>query len=60
MQPLTTFEFTEPLTGTIADQRRKRRQAFLLFLADTLKRKLTKAEIAELRQRLRERAKVRA
>lgn len=60
MQPLTTFEFTEPLTGPIVEQRRQRREAFILFLADVLKRKLSKAEIAELRERLKERAKVAA
>lgn len=58
MTELETYEATAPLTGAIAEQRRQRRQAFLLFLADVLKRKLTPAEIAELRRRLRERAKV--
>jgi hypothetical protein len=55
---LETYEANQPLTGTVTEQRRKRREAFVLFLADVLKRKLSKAEIAELRKRLRERKKV--
>jgi hypothetical protein len=57
---LETFEHNQPLTGTIDEQRYQRRQAFILFLADVMKRRLSKAEIAELRKRLRERAKVSA
>lgn len=60
MQQLETFEADQPLSGTEAEQRRQRREVFLAFLAETLKRKLTKAEIADLRRRLRERAKVAA
>jgi len=54
---LETFESTAPLTGTEAEQRQQRRQAFVLFLAELLKRKLSPAEIAELRKRLQERGK---
>ncbi len=52
---LETFEHSQPLTGTVTEQRRKRREVFMRFLADTLKRTLTPTEIAELRSRLRER-----
>lgn len=57
---LETYEHNQPLTGTITEQRRQRREAFVLFLADVLKRRLSKAEFAELDKRLRERAKVSA
>lgn len=36
MQPLTTFEFTEPLVGTIDQQRRQRRAALRKFVKDQL------------------------
>jgi hypothetical protein len=57
---LETFEANQPLTGTIDEQRWKRREAFWRFLMDVMKRRLSEAEIAELRERLRERKKVSA
>jgi len=52
---LEIFEHAAPLTGT--DARQQRREAFRRFLASVLRRRLTDAEIAELRGRLRERSK---
>lgn len=54
---LETFEHAAPLTGTPTEQRQQRRDAFRRFLASVLRRKMTTAEIEELRERLAEKAK---
>lgn len=57
MTQLETYESTAPLTGTIAEQRRKRRQAFRRFLEQQLRRRLSNTELEQLYSYLRERTR---